>query len=651
MRHHTQRYRDMIKSMGRTIDFFITYRIDNQDYILDDSKLISISPYFEANLLKSVMKQLDFETTELIPKGTIINARLGVLVGGGLTVKEVHEMKVKRLNETPVSSLAPDLDGFEYMEFGNYVVAEEPTYNADTQTYTYKTFDKMIYSMVDYETMNITYPITIRDYINTICTKLGLTFKNVNDEFANYNKEIHNELYLDSDGKSLGYTFRDVLDELAQVTASIICINEATDELEIRYPTETEDTINEEFLKDTDVKFDEKYGAINVIVLSRSAGADNIYYPETLPENPCELKIEDNQIMNFDDRDTYMPDIYNKLNGLEYYINDFNSTGITWYELGDMYNVQIGEDTYKCLMLNDEINIQQGLEEIIHTDMPEESETDYKKADTTDRRVKKTILQVNKQEGQIQGIIEDIGDRSQKSTSITQDIDGIQSIVEDIEDVTNDADGTKEVILNNCIEGPLLELHIYGNNTVFDYLRCGNDIITANNLYPYGDSRIQVVNYPTGSEEGTETGVYDLGITDVLRQNGNVYDEYVLEKGVAKVIRRINTDGTIKTNETIEELGEFSIPLLEGDNVIRIKNYTARLKVKYAIKNDFTDVFATKVEMSSSITQTAEEINTEVRKKVDENEVISKINQSAEQIQINANKISLEREKYKFNRR
>ena len=61
--------------------------------------------------------------------------------------------------------------------------------------------------------------------------------------------------------------------------------------------------------------------------------------------------------------------------------------------------------------------------------------------------------------------------------------------------------------------------------------------------------------------------------------------------------------------------------------------------------NEYTEVFATRVEMNSSITQTANEINMEVRKKVDENEIISKINQSAEQVQIDANKISLKRKR------
>ena len=188
------------------------------------------------------------------------------------------------------------------------------------------------------------------------------------------------------------------------------------------------------------------------------------------------------------------------------------------------------------------------------------------------------------------------------------------------------------------MEGELLELHIYGNNTVFDYLYPSDDLYPSDNLYPRGDSRI-VVN----------DKIYELGITDVLRQNGEVRDEFVLLDGKAKVIRRINKDGTVKATETTEELGELKIPLQEGTNTITIKNYTARLKARFAIKNEYTEVFATRVEMNSSITQTANEINMEVRKKVDENEVISKINQSAEQVQIDANKISLKRQGNRFN--
>ena len=378
MKAHTSDFKNQIKTMGRELDSKISYTLNGVNVELGKEQLNSITPTYQGALLKSVMKELDIDSNVYIPEKTILNYQFGVKVNGE----------------------------YEYINFGNYVVYKAEK-QEDTNSYKLTCYDKMLYSMVDYEKMNITYPISIRDYIKAICDKLGLTFANASDTFANYDKQIQNELYLDEDENSLGYTFRDVLDELSQVTASCICIN-GNDELEIRYINDTNDTIDEEFLKDVNVKFGEKFGAVNTIVLSRSANSDNIYYPEVLPENPYEFKISDNQIMNFNDRSDYLPDIYEKLNGLEFYINDFSSTGICYYELLDRYNVQIGDNTYSCIMLNDEINITQGLEENVFTEMPEETKTDYTKADKTDRKVNQTYIIANKQKSEIELVTREI---------------------------------------------------------------------------------------------------------------------------------------------------------------------------------------------------------------------------------------------------
>ena len=145
-------------------------------------------------------------------------------------------------------------------------------------------------------------------------------------------------------------------------------------------------------------------GPINSIVLARASESDKIYIKnQTSIDNNglCELMISENQFMNFNDRSDYLQELSDKLFGLEYYLNDFTSTGIMYYDLLDMYNIEIFGKTYNCLMLNDEQNITQGLEENIHTDRPETSETDYKKADTTDRKINQTYLIVDKQNQKI----------------------------------------------------------------------------------------------------------------------------------------------------------------------------------------------------------------------------------------------------------
>ena len=58
-------------------------------------------------------------------------------------------------------------------------------------------------------------------------------------------------------------------------------------------------------MKDVNVDFGQKYGAINSIVLSRSGESDNVYLrdEESVAQNGLtEIKIVDNQIMNFNNR-------------------------------------------------------------------------------------------------------------------------------------------------------------------------------------------------------------------------------------------------------------------------------------------------------------------------------------------------------------
>ena len=152
-------------------------------------------------------------------------------------------------------------------------------------------------------------------------------------------------------------------------------------------------------------------GPINSIVLARASNSDKIYKKDqtSIDKNGlCELMISENQFMNFNDRADYLQGLADKLFGVEYYLNDFVSTGIMYYDLLDMYNVEIFGKTYNCLMLNNEQDITQGLEENIHTDRPETSETDYTKADKTDRKLNQTTLIVDKQNQKIEGVISQI---------------------------------------------------------------------------------------------------------------------------------------------------------------------------------------------------------------------------------------------------
>ena len=574
MKSHTSDFKNQLTELGRELRGVITYN----DVTLEE-EIYSITPHYNADLLKSVMKQLDIELSVDIPLNTIINCQIGI-----------------KVNEQ-----------YEMLNYGNYVVYKSEK-QEDTGTYKLTCYDKMLYSMKQNEDLGVDYPIKIKDYLIALGNKIGLSVANTT--FYNQDMKIPSELYLGQD-----YTYRDILDEIAQATGSIICLNE-NDEIVVKYPTKTNDTIDEEFLKDVNVDFGQMYGAINTIVLSRSGESDNIYYPETLPENPIEIKIKDNQIMNFNNRSDYLEGIYNALNGLYYYINDFTSTGILYYDVGDLYNVRIGENTYQCLMLNDEVNVTTGIEEIIHTDMPEKSETDYSKADKTDRKINKTYLIVDKQNQKIESVVNSVTEQNNKISQITQTVDDINSKIQDIADITTYGESDRaEVELTDVNESEPIMIKVHPTSTNISYL------YPRENLYPsdtqYLPNRIIRFTRTYEKDGTTKTENIDYLLPDdLLRYSDTVYDEFYLnyESQTCQVIKRCayNADGTVRAlgTEITTDYPYPTITLGEGNYTITLLGYNfGYIYARLMAKNIYTTQFYTKVETDSRIDQKADEIN------------------------------------------
>lgn len=613
MKIHSDNFKNQIKLKGKEIDSRILYNMTG----LGKDNLNSVTPSFQGTILKSVMKQLDIDTNIDIPLNTILRYEFGLKVGGE----------------------------YEYINFGNYIVYKSEK-QEDTRSYKLTCYDKMLYTMVEYKGLQHgEFPMSIRDYINNLCLDCGLEFKNSNDEFANYDKILEEDLYFE-----LGYTYRDIFDELSQVTASTICLDE-DDKVEIRYITETNDIIDEEFLKDVNVNFGEKFGAVNTIVLSRSGGSDNIYYPEELPENPYELKISDNQIMNFNNRSEYLPAIYEKLNGLEFYINDFTSTGICYYDLCDRYSVKVGDKVYSCVMFNDEINVTQGLQEIIYTELPEETETDYTKADKTDRKINGVSLIVDKQQNQI------------------------NALANQIVEVSNSVTGIGKVNIENGNKGGLYTLSIKGNISLLypneptfganatksgtyksGIAKSSSHVKYSNGLFPSETLTIPTMELKI-SQENNKSVIYDLPI-NYLRSHGNVYDEFRCVNGNMTIIRRVGLDTNgnkyILKNEIIENLGYMDINIPEGNSTIEMLYFdNVIFGVTYLLANKYTDVFATKVELQSEINVRNDEIELLTKGKVGDDEIVAKINTAIRDgqgvINLTGNQVTIESDEFQLN--
>lgn len=418
MRVHDEKFKEDIKEYGREINSRVYY--GGEIYLTDDD-IVSLNIIQHSSLMKTYMREIDIECTKEIPVGSEIYVYSGV-------------------NEN-------------YINYGQYFVRTSE-YNEDTKTYSLVCNDTMVKTMIDYEELNVTYPITIHNYIIAILEKCGFgdLSEFFEDNYVNADKLIYEDNF-----KNSNYTYRDVLDYVMELTGGILQFNNLNPTNiypEVIYAKETGDVINGDYLNEINVKFTKKYGPVNSLVFSRavSDGEDNLYRKDQSSIDTyglCEIKLKNNPFLNGENRETYIDELFNKLKGLEYYIMDIDSKGIMYYEPGDIYTIRtsdvglypsdeildnytvksgmfksgvtkastksdytpslypsgeifpVDEKSYKCLLLNDDININQGLSETIYNDEPSETETDYKTSTPSDKAVKDAVILTNKNAGQI----------------------------------------------------------------------------------------------------------------------------------------------------------------------------------------------------------------------------------------------------------
>ena len=265
-----------------------------------------------------------------------------------------------------------------------------------------------------------------------------------------------------------------------------------------------------------------------------------------------------------------------------------------------------------------------------------------------------------------------IGDRSGKTTTITQDLDGfnlsigawdsskgslsqqtaqlradvneIRGEIGDITDVTITKDGVGTVYFNegdeSINESQPINMLIYPTTEDISRLYPSTNLFPSTTMYPI-ELSIDFYN------ETEDEHIY-YSFPKNLRRIGNVYDEfqYDYENTTCKVIRRIGLDANGEKyilQTPVEETIEFpEIHLTTGKYVVTFIPFnTAYMKIRLMSQNMYTSQFATKVEMNGRFEYTSEHFTTELSKKVGNEEVISRINQTAETITIEANKIDL----------
>lgn len=376
MKNVTDDFKIDIRTFGRQFDV----KLKANDVEVSNDCLNYLKPSFNTSLFKTVMHQIEIDTKEYMPVNTKITGQIGV-----------------KVNQKTYS----------YIDLYTYYV-KSCERQEDTNSYKVLAYTKMKEAMIDSE-LELTEKITVRNYLIAICQKLNWDTNNIPEAFINSEKIIDPILHT-----GIGYTYRDILDEIATITCSFLLF--IGEEFHLIYPTETNQEIDESYLDEDNITIGEKY-LINSLVFSRVEESDSIYRKdnESIETNGLhEYKISDCQLLSTNDRAEYIDAMFEYLRTLEFYIFDVQSKGILFLETADIFSFKLNGISYKTILLNNEIELDDGLKEKLYTDEPDETETEYKYADSTDKKINQAYILVDKQNQKITLLSQSIEESEEK---------------------------------------------------------------------------------------------------------------------------------------------------------------------------------------------------------------------------------------------
>lgn len=520
-------------------------------------------------------------------------------------------------NKEVILKLGADYEGDTYyINYGNFIVDKSPEYDETNGTTRIVLYDYMVKFNKPYED-RVKYPCSLLTLLKDVCEQAGVELGSEN--FANKNFIVENNQFENA-------TLREVLQQIGKCAFSWARIGQDNKlYLDFSLSTETQENITiNEYKLNSFKKAQNYYGPINQVTYADSdieGQEERVKDQESIDENGLkELVIYDNIFAYTPEKRHQLIQAGTMLLGLRYMpITQLDMIGFAYLDCSDGIAVDtLNGETFTSRVFTHEITYNGTLHDGIINEATSDNEDVYKNTANDIFQDMQTRAVIDKANKKIELVVEDVQNNSAIKSS----------------------KGNGQITLFNCRESYLVKLRIIGNNQVFRSLYISNRLKVSTSVYVRGDSIIVVTDKDGNSTE------YDLGIHEVLRANDEVYDEYILENNHAKVIRRVNPDGTTRETELIEDLGTLEIYLKEGNNILKLQSYYANLEGLYIENNGYTDQLSTKEETKAEIEITKNEIDLEVSKKVNDEDltganIILRINDDESESEINADKISL----------
>lgn len=264
-----------------------------------------------------------------------------------------------------------------------------------------------------YDGSKHTFPCTLKAWRNSIFNVCGVTYDD--SDFPNSSLILDEEPYIGDSPSN-----RQVISLIAQAGSSFV-ITDKNDKFYFKWFKNTTNNITD-WLELTTEK--ESITPINVIVLGRGDAEDNVYYPETLPENKKELRIDNNYILDpqiaeeTDRRYTVIKPIYNQINGFSFIpfsIRTQNVKNKLSIDLGDKVsymdiwgnNLSSYVMSKKITYLGGEPSEDDNYEITLSAEEMNETSTEYSYGSSIEQRLSKVEITTDKQNKRITALVEE----------------------------------------------------------------------------------------------------------------------------------------------------------------------------------------------------------------------------------------------------
>ena len=339
--------------------------------------------------------------------------------------------------------------------------------------------------------------------------------------------------------------------------------------------------------------------------------------------------------------------IYNDIKDFEFYSFSTDNCPIDYdIKAGDIITFTDGVNTYPTIAqyeLNYFGGWIGGYDLDINTERQEETQIIG-----NSEKIKNIQIIVDRQNNTITQVVTEVDEQNTKIAQTQQTVNELNTKIQDIADITTQAETIYASLdFTDINQSEPIEIKIHPTTTSISYIYPRDGLYPSDTLY-MPNRILRFTNTDTNE-------VFDYELPDdlLLEPNSGTYDEFYLgyDQQICQVTKRCkyNADGSISllADEVTTQYTYPIISLTDGDYTIELLGYNnGYMNIRLMASNIYTSQFATKAEVTSEISQTANEINLRVDEKLDEEDFTSanimlKINNDTSSATIQADKINL----------